>query len=66
MAPGTYYDAKTRPTSARARSGALLGPALVALGRTTIACTGLISCGKQHLGLATTWAVTSLRQNQCV
>ncbi len=30
-APSTYYDAKTRPTSARARSGALLGPALVAL-----------------------------------
>ncbi len=31
MAPSTYYDAKTRPTSARTRSGALLGPALVAL-----------------------------------
>ena len=31
MALSTYYDAKTRPTSARARSDALLGPALVAL-----------------------------------
>jgi hypothetical protein len=31
MALSTYYDAKTRPTAARARSDALLGPALVAL-----------------------------------
>ena len=31
MAPSTYYDAKTRPPSARARRDAVLGPALVAL-----------------------------------
>jgi hypothetical protein len=31
MALSTYYDAKTRPMAARARSDALLGPALVAL-----------------------------------
>jgi hypothetical protein len=34
--------------------------------RTTIACTGLISCGKQLVGPATTWAATRLEQNQCV
>ena len=28
MAPSTYYDAKTRPPSARAQRDAVLGPAL--------------------------------------
>src|SRR5262245_66013516 len=31
MAPSTYYDAKTRPPSARACRDAVLGPALVQL-----------------------------------
>jgi putative transposase len=29
MAPSTYYDAKARPPSARARRDAVLGPALL-------------------------------------
>jgi hypothetical protein len=57
MALSTYYDAKTRPTAARARSDALLGPALVALSEDNYCVYGAHKLWK---------AATRLEQNQCV
>lgn len=65
MALSTYYDAKTRPTSARARSDALLGPALVALSVDNYCVYGA-QLWKAARRAGHDVGRTRLRQNQCV
>lgn len=58
MAPSTYYDAKTRAPSARAQRDAVLTPVLRGLWEDNYSVYGSASCGKRHVGPATTWVAT--------
>ena len=46
IALSTYYDAKSRPESARARRHAAMTAVLVALWAANYRCTGRASCGR--------------------
>jgi putative transposase len=54
VAPSSYYDAKTRSPSARAPRDAVLGPVLRQLWADNYCVYGSASCGKPHVGPATT------------
>ena len=58
IAPSTYYAAKSRPSSARARRDAVLIPQLLALWRANYGVYGRTSCGAPPAAPALTWAVT--------